>query len=249
MTRFDGKSAIVTGGARGLGAAVVERFVADGARVAIADLRVEEGKALADHLGEAAMFVELDVSDDASWAAAIETVRASFGGLDILVNNAGIVALSSMFDTSLETYQKVIGVNQIGVFLGMKAAGAVMAGQGSGSIVNVSSTDGLVGGPGQIAYCASKHAVNGMTKVAALELAGTGVRVNAVNPGAVDTPMHEVALAAGIDINALLATKIPLARSAAPAEIANVIAFFASDEASYSTGACHVIDGGWLAGY
>jgi 3alpha(or 20beta)-hydroxysteroid dehydrogenase len=249
MARYDGKVAVVTGAARGLGAAVARRLVDEGAKVVIGDIRVDEGKSLADSLGSNAAFAELDVTSEQSWEDAVRLAANTFGSLDVLVNNAGIAELGPLMSTSLAAYNKVIAVNQTGVFLGMQAAGSKMIEQGHGSIVNVSSIDSLQGGPGQFSYCASKGAVNGMTRVAALELVDFGVRVNAVLPGAVDTQMHEVALAAGIDVNAILATKIPMKRSGTPEEIAAFIAFVGSDENSYATGACYVVDGGWTAGY
>jgi 3alpha(or 20beta)-hydroxysteroid dehydrogenase len=249
MASYDGKVALVTGAARGLGAAVARRLIDEGAKVVVGDIRADDGKALVDSLGPDAAFTELDVTSEHSWEDAVRFTTDTFGSLDVLVNNAGIVVLAPMLSTDLDTYGKMIAVNQTGVFLGMKAAAAKMIEQGHGSIVNVSSIDSLHGGPGQFSYCASKGAVNSMTRVAALELVDSGVRVNAVLPGAVDTPLHEAALAAGLDINAVLATKIPMKRSAAPDEIAAFIAFVGSDENSYATGACHVVDGGWTAGY
>jgi 3alpha(or 20beta)-hydroxysteroid dehydrogenase len=249
MARYDGKVAVVTGAARGLGAAVARRLVDEGAKVVVGDIRADEGKSLVDSLGSNAAFAELDVTSEQSWADAVRVAANTFGSLDVLVNNAGIAELGSFMSTGLAAYNKVIAVNQTGVFLGMQAAGSKMVEQGHGSIVNVSSIDSLQGGPGQFSYCASKGAVNGMTRVAALELVDSGVRVNAVLPGAVDTQMHEVALAAGIDVNAIVAAKIPMKRSATPQEIAAFIAFVGSDENSYATGACYVVDGGWTAGY
>jgi 3alpha(or 20beta)-hydroxysteroid dehydrogenase len=249
MARYDGKVALVTGAARGLGAAVARRLAEEGAKVVVGDIRADEGKSLADALAPNAVFAELDVTSEESWKDAIRLTITTFGSLDVLINNAGIVVMAPLLSTDLATYNKVIAVNQTGVFLGMQAAAAHMVEQGRGSIVNVSSVDSLQGGPGQFSYCASKGAVNGMTRVAALELVDSGIRVNAVLPGAVDTQMHEVALSAGIDVNALLAAKIPMKRSGTPEEIAAFIAFVGSDENSYATGACYVVDGGWTAGY
>jgi 3alpha(or 20beta)-hydroxysteroid dehydrogenase len=249
MGRYEGKVALVTGGARGLGAAIAQRLVEEGASVVIGDIRTEQGKELADSLGAHAVFAELDVTSEQSWEDTVDLAKTTFGSLDVLVNNAGIVIVSPLLGTDMDTYQKVIAVNQTGVFLGMKAAAAQMVQQGSGSIVNISSIDSLQGGPGQFTYCASKGAVNGMTRVAALELVDNGIRVNAVLPGGVDTDMHEVAISAGIDVNAILAAKIPMKRAASSAEIAAFVAFVGSDENSYGTGACYVVDGGWTAGY
>lgn len=249
MNRYEGKVALVSGAARGVGAAVAQRLVDEGAQVVIGDIRAGEGKALADALGPSAIFAELDVTSEQSWADAVTVAGTTFGPLDVLVNNAGIVILSSLLDTDMATYQKVMAVNQTGVFLGMKAVAPMMIERGSGSIVNISSTDSLQGGAGQLTYCASKAAVDSMTRVAALELVDSGVRVNAVLPGAVDTAMHEVAISAGIDVNAILAAKIPMKRAASAEEIAAFVAFVGSDENSYGTGACHVVDGGWTAGY
>ena len=247
MGRLDGKVAIVTGAARGQGAAEARLFAAEGARVVLSDVLEEPGRKLAAEIGAAALFARQDVSEEAGWEAVVDLALRQFGGLDVLVNNAGIVHYASLFDHSVDDYLRVIRVNQLGVFLGMRVAGAAMGKLGGGAIVNISSIGGVVGVGGAIAYTASKHAVTGMTKVAALELAALGVRVNSIHPGGVDTAMLELPDRPRTGARAPL-PNIPLARIAAPEEIARAALFFACDDSSYCTGTELVIDGGMLAG-
>ncbi|MCH9720557.1 MAG: glucose 1-dehydrogenase [Actinomycetia bacterium] len=250
MGRLDGKVALISGGARGMGNAEARLFAREGARVVIADVAQADGEALAREIGEAARFVNLDVTAPDQWERAIAATLAVFGRLDVLVNNAGIVIPSPMRELSLEDYQKVIDVNQTGVFLGMKAATPAMEGSGGGSIVNISSIDGMIGMDLVFSYVASKFAVRGMTRVAALELAPIGIRVNSVHPGFVHTRLGNPDDIP--EIRQLLddysRRRVPLGRTGEPEDIASLVLFLASDEAGYITGSEFVADGGILAG-
>jgi 3alpha(or 20beta)-hydroxysteroid dehydrogenase len=245
MGRLDGKVALITGGAGGQGTAESRRFVAEGARVAIADVTDEAGKALADELGDAAVYLHLDVTSEDDWTAAVEAVETQFGKLDVLVNNAGILRFSAIADTTLDDYMKVIQVNQVGVFLGMRTAVEPMKRAGGGSIVNISSIEGMFGGPFLVAYTASKFAVRGMTKVAAVELGQHGIRVNSIHPGAVATDM--TGSIPGVDAEAMarfLSPAVPVGRLATAEDVSNLCLFLASDESGYCSGSEFVIDGG-----
>ncbi|HKS48651.1 MAG TPA: glucose 1-dehydrogenase [Amycolatopsis sp.] len=245
MGRLDGKAALITGAARGQGAAAARRFVAEGARVMIADVNDDEGKALAGELG--AIYQRLDVSEEAGWAAAVDRAVDEFGTVNVLVNNAGILHFSELAKTRLEDYERVVKVNQIGTFLGMRSVVEPMERAGGGSIVNVSSVEGLAGMPFLVAYTASKFAIRGMTKVAALELGAKGIRVNSVHPGMIDTKMvQDAAGGAEIDLS-WVGRKVALGRVGQPEEIADLVVFLASDESSYCTGAEFVADGGATA--
>jgi 3alpha(or 20beta)-hydroxysteroid dehydrogenase len=248
MGRLDGKVAIVSGAARGQGAAEAALFVFEGAAVVIGDILDGQGQALADKLGERSRFVHLDVRDPTSWAAAIRLAEDTFGPVGVLVNNAGIVgAAGGVAETSLDDFQAVVAVNQVGPFLGMQAVVPSMRRGHGGSIVNISSNAGLIGYPGAMAYCASKWALRGMTKSAALDLAPE-IRVNSIHPGPVDTPMiHPESLSAE-DFAKLFTASVPLGRHADPMEIARVALFLASDESSFMTGAELAVDGGRTAG-
>ncbi|ROS43056.1 glucose 1-dehydrogenase [Amycolatopsis thermoflava] len=245
MGRLDGKTALITGAARGQGAAAARRFTQEGAKVMVADVADDDGKALADEIG--AVYQHLDVSREDDWAAAVQRAEDEFGGLTVLMNNAGILHFSELAHTSLADYERVIGINQIGAFLGMRSVVEPMTRAGGGSIINVSSVEGLAGMPFLVAYTASKFAIRGMTKVAALELGRKGIRVNSVHPGMIDTKM--VADAAGgaeIDM-AWVGKKVALGRVGKPEEIAQLAVFLASDESSYCTGGEFVADGGATA--
>jgi 3alpha(or 20beta)-hydroxysteroid dehydrogenase len=244
-SRLEGKVALVTGGARGMGAAEARLFVEHGAKVTIADVLDSEGEVLAKELGAAARYAHLDVTDEHAWATCVTDAVEAFGALDILVNNAGVASLAAIVNTTTEEYLRVVGVNQLGVFLGMRTAIPSMTTAGRASIINISSIDGIGGAPQSVAYCASKFAVRGMTKVAALELVPLGIRVNSIHPGGVSTPMLESVGAAGV---AAVERMIPMHRLAAPEEIASVALFLASDESSYCTGSELVADGGVTAG-
>jgi 3alpha(or 20beta)-hydroxysteroid dehydrogenase len=249
MGRLKGKVALITGAARGQGAAAARRFVAEGARVVIADINDEDGKKLADELGDAAYFRHLDVSSEDDWAAAVTEVGAQFGPVTVLVNNAGILHFAPLADTTLADYERVVRVNQIGTFLGMRAVVPDMIAAGGGSIVNTSSIEGLAAAPMLVAYTASKFAIRGMTKAAALELGDKGIRVNSVHPGMIDTQMLPTALG-GIAVDlSRVGRKLPLRRVGRAEEIANLVVFLASDESSYCTGAEFVADGGATASH
>jgi 3alpha(or 20beta)-hydroxysteroid dehydrogenase len=247
MGRISGKVALVTGAARGQGAAEAKLFVEEGASVVLADVLDDLGKKLADELGERAIYIHLDVSDEAAWDDGIRTTEETFGPLDILVNNAAIFLPGGAADATLEDYMKVISVNQVGVFLGMRAAVRSMRKVGKGSIVNVSSTGGIVGLPDNIAYNSSKWAVRGLTKAAAMDLA-PDIRVNSLHPGPVDTAMTHPDDLSDEDFAKLWGPLVPLGRAAAPREIATAALFLASDDASFMTGTEVVVDGGRTAG-
>jgi len=189
MGRLDGKVALITGAARGQGAAEARLFVAEGARVMMGDVLDADGEILSKSLGEHAAYRHHDVTSEDDWHAIVAATCARFGRVDVLVNNAGVFRVLGMTATSLDEYMRIVTINQVGTFLGMQAVSETMIGQRSGSIVNISSVAGLAGSAGTIAYTASKFAVRGMTKVAALELAPFGVRVNSVHPGLIDTMM------------------------------------------------------------
>lgn len=243
MGRLSGKTALITGAANGQGAAAARRFVAEGARVTLADVDDDAGKALADELG--ATYVHLDVSQEDDWAAALDAC----GPVTVLVNNAGVLHFSLLHETTLADYERVIRVNQVGTFLGMRAVVPGMLEAGAGSIVNVSSVEGLAAAPLLIAYTASKFAIRGMTKVAALELAGKGVRVNSVHPGVVDTGLLPTALGGQpVDLS-YVAKRVPMHRVGQAAEIAELVVFLASDDSSYCTGSEFVADGGVTAAH
>jgi 3alpha(or 20beta)-hydroxysteroid dehydrogenase len=245
MGRLEGKVALITGGARGQGAAEAALIASEGAQVIVTDMLDEEGAKTADRVG--GLYLHHDVSKEADWAKVVATVEERYGRIDILINNAGIFRNGRIADTTLADYMKVIEVNQVGVFLGMKAVSPLMINAGSGSIVNISSVAGLQGTPGSFAYGASKWAVRGMTKSAARELGRWGIRVNSIHPGLIDTPMlHEVP---GIDADggARMLRNTPIRRVAQPEEVARLALFLASEESSYSRGAEFVIDGGGMA--
>jgi 3alpha(or 20beta)-hydroxysteroid dehydrogenase len=245
MGCLDGKVAIITGAARGQGAAAARRFVEEGARVVICDVSDEAGKELAEGLGDAAVYRHLDVSAEPDWATVADETVANQGHLDILVNNAGVLHFSALADTTLADYERVIRINQFGCFLGLRAAARTMA--TGGSIVNVSSVEGIAGMPFVVAYTASKFAIRGMTKVAALELGPKGIRVNSVHPGMIDTKMVQDAIGGHeVDLSPVT-NKLALRRVGRAEEIAELVLFLASDRSSYSTGSEFIADGGSLA--
>lgn len=261
MGRLDGKVAIVTGGARGQGAAEARRFAEEGAQVLITDVLQEEGEKtaasiaadLASSRAQDVAFARHDVTSEAEWEAVTAAVVDRFGGLHVLVNNAGIAAGGPLALTPLDEYMAVINVNQVGVFLGMKTAAPHMVTTverdgGTGSIVNISSVDGMVGMAMTVAYVASKFAVRGMTKTAALELGMLGIRVNSIHPGGVDTPMLTPALEMGVDLKDLF-SRVPLNRIGTSEDVADLALFLASEDSSYCTGSEFVIDGGLTAGF
>jgi 3alpha(or 20beta)-hydroxysteroid dehydrogenase len=246
MGRLDGKVAIITGAARGQGEAEARLFAREGAKVVVADVLDEEGERVAADIGDAAVFVHVDVSKEDDWERAIEAA-GQLGPLNVLVNNAAILGPSAIADTTLDMYMAVINVNQVGTFLGIRSAIEPMKAAGGGSIVNVSSIDGIGSKNGVVAYTSSKFAIRGMTKTAALELGRFGIRVNSIHPGGVNTLMgNPTGVEEEIINSAYQRQAIP--RVGRPEEIANMALFLASDEASYCTGAEFVVDGGWLAG-
>jgi NAD(P)-dependent dehydrogenase (short-subunit alcohol dehydrogenase family) len=245
--RLQGKVAIVTGAASGMGAATARRFAREGAKVVVADTLEDEGRQVATSIGEAALFHHLDVTDEAGWKAVVASTAERFGGLDILVNNAGISgsAYADLCDTG--AWHKVMEVNATGVFLGMKFAIPAMRARGGGSIVNLSSISGFVGQARiHMSYNASKGAVRIMTKAAAVQLGPDKIRVNSVHPGWMP-PMRTSGATADPALRAEMMKRIPLGRSGEVDEVANAVLFLASDEASYITGTELVVDGGFLA--
>ncbi len=247
---MEGKVALVTGGARGQGEAEARLLVERGAKVVIGDVLEAEGEALAEELGEAVTFVPLDVTSSEQWATAVDVAVETYGALTTLVNNAGIVRTGTIETLSEEDWGAVVAVNQTGCFLGMQAAAPALkaAGRAAGaSIVNVSSVAGFKGVPGCVAYVATKWAIRGMTRVAALELGPAGIRVNAVCPGTIDTPMVASPEFDAVDKDAIFGS-LPVPRIGEPVDVAELVAFLASDAASYCSGSEYAVDGGSLAG-
>ena len=241
--RVGGKIAIVTGAARGMGAAFARRLIDEGARVMLTDLLDEEGRATAKALGDNARFTHHDVTSEAEWLQVVAAAEAAFGPVSVLVNNAGISAGGPIETMEESYYRRVIDINQVSVFLGMKSIIPSMKRAGGGSIINISSIAGLVGNPGVLPYTASKFAVRGMTKSAAIELAPMNIRVNSIHPGIISTPMTTT-LSINPDLIAQVAAGAPAGRAGQPDEVANVVLMLASDEARFSTGAEFVVDGG-----
>lgn len=243
MKRLEGKVAIITGAAQGMGAAHAKLFIENGAKVILTDLNEEKGNAFAAELGENALFVKQNVASEEDWATVIAKAEEAFGPVNVLVNNAGITMAKNMLDVTVEEYRRIVDINQVSVFLGMKTVAASMMKAGGGSIVNISSMNGIVGGA--IGYTDTKFAVRGMTKAAAINLAPMGIRVNSVHPGVIATPMvvQEDTKAAVDEFS----KHIPLKRVAQPEEVSKMILFLASDESSYSTGSEFIIDGGLTA--
>jgi 3alpha(or 20beta)-hydroxysteroid dehydrogenase len=247
---LDGKVALISGAARGMGLAEAQLFTAEGAKVVLGDVVDSEGEQAAKEIGDAALYQHLDVTSEEDWAAAVQAGTQAFGRVDVLVNNAGIVIPGRIRDLSLADYRSVIDVNQTGVFLGMRAVIPAMEAAGRGSIINISSIDGFIGMDMVVSYVASKFAVRGMTKVAALELAESNIRVNSVHPGFVHTRLGNPD---GVpEVRSLLDRytkgRVPLGRTGEPEDIAQLVLFLASEESSYCTGSEFVADGGMLAG-
>jgi cyclopentanol dehydrogenase len=247
MGRLAGKVALISGAARGQGAAEARLFAREGASVVLGDVRVEQGEQVAREIVEAggkAVFTRLDVSREDDWTRAVELAEGTFGKLDVLVNNAAIIGLEGIMDTTLELWNRVIGVNQTGTFLGMRAAIPAMRRAGGGSIVNISSVLATMGSGNSASYTASKGAVSALTRTVSVELATEGIRVNAVHPGGVETPMAAECLGDDVEARRALVAAHPLGRIGEPEEIATGVLFLASDDASFVTGASLVIDGG-----
>lgn len=243
MGRLDGKVAIITGAAQGMGETHARRFLEEGANIVITDLNEEKGSALAHEFGEKGLFVKQDVTNEDDWKHVISETEKAFGQIDILVNNAGITMAKSILDVTVEEYRRIININQVSVFLGAKHVIPAMKKAGGGSIVNISSMNGIVGGA--VGYTDTKFAVRGLTKAIALECAKDGIRANSVHPGVVATPM--IMQEDTKDSVEEFSKHIPLQRVAQPEEISDLVLFLASDESSYSTGSEFVIDGGLTA--
>ena len=247
MGRLDGKVALISGAARGQGEAEAVRFVGEGAKVVCGDVLDDLGAKVVADLGADAAYCHLDVTQQAEWDQAVRTTLDRFGRLDVLVNNAGILRLGSLEDMSLDEYMQIVNVNQVGCFLGMKAVIPTMKAARSGSIINTSSTSGFAGMPLLGAYTATKFAIRGMTKVAAMELGHYGIRVNSVHPGGMDTAMTDMPEFDHLDKDAAYGAQ-PIPRIGRPIEVAHLMVFLASDESSYCTGSEYLVDGGFLAG-
>lgn len=240
MNRLSGKIILISGGARGQGAAEARLCVAEGAKVVIGDVLEAQGHRLAEELGSAAIFVRHDVTQEADWAKAVQTAE-SLGDLHGLVNNAGIYQPATLMETDAALFERHMRINQLGCFLGMQAVVPLMEKSGGGSIVNISSVAGLRGSPGAIAYSATKWALRGMTKAAAVDLASRKIRVNSVHPGPIDTEMLNVRTP---EQNQRRLQAVPMKRMGTAEEVANLVLFLLSGESGYITGAEVAIDGG-----
>ena len=247
MDRLKNKIAIVTGGAHGMGAATCRLFAQEGATVVVTDMDEVAGAALADEIGNGAIFARLNVAVDSEWQAVVANVLARFGRIDVLVNNAGVIVFETIENLSEADIDRVLGVNLKGPMFGMKHVGKAMKAARKGSIVNISSVDGIRTANGLGAYSASKWGLRGVTKTAALEYGHHGVRVNSVHPGGVNTAMGNPRGFANDQLNAGY-SRVPLQRIGLPDEVATANLFLASDEASYVNGAELLVDGGWNAG-
>ena len=248
MGQLDGKVALITGGARGMGKSHVRRFLAEGAKVVFGDVLEEEGRKLAADLGGDVRFVRMDVTQEDDWRNAVETATTTFGALNVLVNNAGIIRHKTIEEMTLEECRRIIEVNLIGQWLGIKAVTQAMRDSGGGSIVNVSSTEGFNGAAGLSAYSASKFGVRGLTKSAARELGPDGIRVNSIHPGAIVTAMsmQQDVVEATADRAQAIMDGLPLRRLGSTGEVTGLVAFLASDDSSYCTGSEVTVDGGLL---
>lgn len=248
MARLAGKVAIVTGAAQGMGEAHARLFVQEGAKVVLTDVNADRGSMIARELGDAALFIEHDVANEAGWTNAVAAAEKRFGNVTVLINNAGIIGpVQGLLEFSAEDFLRVCAVNQLGVFLGMKAVAPAMIRAGGGSIVNISSIAGMLGtrASSNAAYCASKWAVRGMSKLIAVQHGKDQIRVNSVHPGYILTPMM---IAATDEHGGGAAAAIPLGRLAQPDEVSKVVLFLASDEASFVSGGEYVVDGAMIAG-
>ncbi|MFD3315127.1 SDR family NAD(P)-dependent oxidoreductase [Streptomyces sp. NPDC058694] len=254
MGKLDGRVVLVTGAARGQGEQEARLFRAEGADVVVADVLDGQGEAFAKEIG--ALYVHLDVSREEDWTSAVAAAKEAYGKVDGLVNNAGILRFNSLVDTPLDEFMQVVQVNQVGVFLGIKTLAPEIEAAGGGTIVNTASYTGVTGMAYVGAYSATKHAIVGLTRVAALELAPKGIRVNAVCPGAIDTAMSNPALldpaadaeASSAGVERFYRKLVPMGRIGKPEEVARLALFLSSEDSSYITGQPFVIDGGWLAG-
>ena len=247
--RLAGKVVILSGASAGQGAAEARLLAAQGAKVVLGDIDDAAGKVLADELGEAARYQHLDVRSEDDWRATLDTAVSAFGLVNGLVNNAGIVtAPRAIAKTSVDAFRDVIDVNLVGAYTGIHVVAPAIVEAGGGSIVNISSVNGFIGGWGVAGYVSSKFALRGLTRVAAIELARKGVRVNSVHPGPIDTAMLKVGIPEGIDAASVMGNVVPAGRCGTPDDVASMVAFLLSDESSYCYGAEFVVDGGLLAG-
>src|ERR1700759_466665 len=238
--RLTGKIALVSGGARGMGASHVRMMVAEGAKVVFGDILDDEGKAVAAEVGDDARYLHLDVTKPEDWDAAVATAIAEFGGVDVLVNNAGIINIGTFEDYEISEWQRILDINLTGVFLGIRAVVKPMKEAGRGSIINISSIEGIAGTIACHGYTATKFAVRGLTKSAELELGPSGIRVNSIHPGLIKTPMTDWV---PDDI-----FQTALGQIGQPHEVSSLVVYLASDESSYSTGSEFVVDGGTTGG-
>jgi NAD(P)-dependent dehydrogenase (short-subunit alcohol dehydrogenase family) len=249
MNRLEGRVALITGAASGIGRTTAERLAREGAAVVITDIQDEAGAAAVTEIGEAggrAIFVHHDVTSEEGWTSAVARAKEEFGGLDILVNNAGMGDLKTIEDTTLAEWERTVAIDQTGVFLGMKHAADLLAASGHGSVINISSIFGTSGGFGTSpAYHAAKGAVRTLTKNVALHWAEKGVRVNSIHPGFIATPILEQAKGTPVEQGMIALT--PMGRLGRPEEIAAGVAYLASDDASFVTGLELYIDGGYMA--
>jgi 3alpha(or 20beta)-hydroxysteroid dehydrogenase len=241
--RLDGKVALVTGAAQGIGAAIAHRFAQEGANLLLTDADEAGVRQVAAGIGDGAAAHAHDVTSEAEWEAVAAWALDAHRGIDVLVNNAGVFLAAKLEETSLEDFRRVQEVNQIGVFLGMRTVAPPMAARGAGSIINLSSVAGLMGSPYLTAYAAGKWAVRGMTKAVAKELAASGVRVNSLHPGQIDTDMHARQRERTPELIDRLVAGIPMRRIGDPREVADAAVFLAGDESSYVTGSELVVDG------
>jgi 3alpha(or 20beta)-hydroxysteroid dehydrogenase len=244
--RLQGKTAIITGGAQGMGAVTAELFVANGANVVIGDILEDKGQALADKLGSQAKFIKLDVTNEENWQQAVKAAE-SFGPLTTLVNNAGILVFKAIKDMPTSEYANLLNINLVGAYTGIRAVIEPMQKAGGGSIINISSIDGLQAKNSLAAYASSKWGMRGLTKASALELGPHGIRVNTVHPGGIHTAMGNQEDIDDENMNVFYKDQA-IPRVGKPIEVARMTLFLATDEASYSTGSEFMVDGGWNAG-
>ncbi|MDL4771553.1 glucose 1-dehydrogenase [Actinomadura xylanilytica] len=250
MGQLDGKVALITGGARGMGKAHVRRFVAEGASVVFGDVLEEEGGKLAAELGDAVRYVRMDITEPADWETAVGTAVEAFGALHVLVNNAGIMRHKTIEEMPVAEFRQVLDVNLLGQWLGIKSVTAALREAGGGSIVNVSSTEGFIGAAGLAAYSASKFGVRGLTKAAARELGQHAIRVNSIHPGGIITSMsmQDDVVQATADRADALIEGLPLRRLGSTREVTGLVVYLASDDSSYCTGSEVLVDGGLVTG-
>ncbi len=246
MSRLNGKTAIITGAAQGMGAVTAKLFVEEGANVIIGDILEEKGLALAQALGSQAQFVKLDVTCEDDWKNAVETAE-TFGPLTTLVNNAGVLVFKAIAEQTTEEFMHVLNINLVGCYNGIRAVFEPMKAAGSGSIINISSIDGLQAKNSLSAYASSKWGMRGLTKSSALEFGQYGIRVNTVHPGGINTAMGNQEAIEGDELNVFYKNQA-LPRVGMPIEVARMSCFLASDDASYSTGSEFSVDGGWNGG-